>query len=206
MTLFPNRPRPDCRQPDKERDAADHEALKQFDTPPLAGRRRTKQGYIWRGTKMMLGAPFAALSLGQIMQNGRLIRGLVSDLKHGPLPPRAIPISFDGKLDVQATAIAYELSARDLEAHLAKRRGQTATMAYLAFILGCTFVALWFWRLSDLDRTATRLLVGLQFAPFCLVFFLAAFQQAHVNWQLRTGRLGSAGDYLRSPEPFLPRR
>jgi len=47
---------------------------------------------------------------------------------------------------------------------------------------------------------------GLQFAPFCLVFFLAAFQQAHVNWQLRTGRLGSAGEYLRSADPFWPRR
>ena len=206
MTLVPNRQRPDWRQPVEERDAADHEVFEQPDKPPPAGRRRTKQGYVWRGTKMVLGAPIAALSLGQIMQNGRLIRGLVSDIKRGPLPPRTIPITPDGKLDFSATASAYGLSARDLEAHLAKRRGQTATMAYLAFALGCTFVALWFWRLLELDGTAVRLLVGLQFAPFCLVFLLAAFQQAHVNWQLRTGRLGSAGDYLRSPEPFLPRR
>lgn len=206
MTLFPNRQRPDWRKPAEEGEAAEQEGFEQPDKPPAAGRRRTKQGYVWRGTKMVLGAPIAALSLGQIMQNGRLIRGLVSDIKRGPLPPRVIPITPDGKLDFSATAIAYGLSTRDLEAHLAKRRGQTATMAYLAFALGCTFVALWFWRLLELDGTAVRLLVGLQFAPFCLVFFLAAFQQAHVNWQLRTGRLGSAGDYLRSPEPFLPRR
>lgn len=50
------------------------------------------------------------------------------------------------------------------------------------------------------------MLTAMQFAPFCLVFFLAAFRQAHVNWQLRTGVLGSAGDYLRSAEPFFPRR
>jgi hypothetical protein len=155
---------------------------------------------------MVLGAPIAALSLGQIMQNGRLIRGLVSDLKRGPSPPRAITINLDGKLDIPVAALAYGLSEREMEERLSRRRVQTATMAYLAFALGCAFVALWFWRLLELDATGVRLLVGLQFAPFCLVFFLAAFQQAHVNWQLRTGRLGSAGDYLRSPDPFLPRR
>jgi hypothetical protein len=89
---------------------------------------------------------------------------------------------------------------------MAKRRSQTAAFAYAALTMGCLILGTWFWRLLDTDSTAQRVITGLQFAPFCLVFFLAAFQQAHVNWQLRTGLFGSAGDYLRSPEPFLPRR
>lgn len=205
MTLLPDSQQPG-RCPAEAQDAFEHETFEPSHRPSRPGRRRTKRGFIWRGTKMVLGAPIAALSLGQIIQNGRLIRGLISDLKRGPLPLRAVPVDLHGKLDFAATAVAYELSERELEARLARRRGQTATMAYLAFALGCTFIGLWFWRLLELDGTGLRLLAGLQFAPFCLVFFLAAFQQAHVNWQLRTGRLGSAGEYLRSAGPFWPRR
>lgn len=205
MKLFPSSEQPDCR-PAEGRDAVGHETTFQPSASPAdAGRRRSKRGSIWRGTKMVLGAPIAALSLGQIVQNGRLIQGLVSDLRRGPPPLQAAPHDLDGKLDFSATALAYGLSEGELEECLARRRRQTATMAYLAFGLGLTFVGLWFWRLLELGETGQRLLAGLQFAPFCLVFFLAAFQQAHVNWQLRTGRLGSAGDYLRSAEPFLPR-
>ena len=205
MTLLPDSQQPG-RCSAEAQDAFEHETFEPSHSLSRPGRRRTKRGFIWRGTKMVLGAPIAALSLGQIIQNGRLIRGLISDLKRGPLPLRAVPIDLHGKLDFAATAVAYELSERELEARLARRRGQTATMAYLAFALGCTFIGLWFWRLLELDGTGLRLLAGLQFAPFCLVFFLAAFQQAHVNWQLRTGRLGSAGEYLRSADPFWPRR
>jgi hypothetical protein len=205
MTLLPDSQQPG-RRPDEAQDAFEHETFEPSHRPSRPGRRRTKRGLIWRGTKMVLGAPITALSLGQIIQNGRLICGLISDLKRGPLPVQAVPVDLHGKLDFAATAVAYELSERELEARLARRRGQTATMAYLAFALGCTFIGLWFWRLLELDGTGLRLLAGLQFAPFCLVFFLAAFQQAHVNWQLRTGRLGSAGEYLRSADPFWPRR
>jgi hypothetical protein len=44
----------------------------------------------------------------------------------------------------------------------------------------------------------------LEFIPFCAIFFLVAFRNAHVNWQLRIGHLGSPAAYLRSPEPFWP--
>ncbi len=205
MTSFLSRKRSDFRRSAEDGNAVENEAVEHPDRPPQGGRRRTKRGYIWRGTRLVLGAPIAALSLPQILQNGRLIRGLISDLRRGPLPPRAVPIDPDGSLDFSATAVAYGVSEKELGARLARRRVQTATMAYLAFALGCTFIGLWFWRLLELDGTGLRLLVGLQFAPFCLVFFLAAFQQAHINWQLRTGRLGTAGDYLRSPDPFWPR-
>lgn len=204
MKIVPSSEQPD-RRPADSRDGVGHKTSELPASPADTGLRRTKRGFIWRGTKMALGAPIAALSLGQIMQNGRLIRGLVSDLRRGPPPPAVVPRELDGRLDFSATAGAYGLSEWELKEHLDRRRRQTAMMAYLAFGLGLVFVGLWFWRLLELDWTGQRLLAGLQFAPFCLVFFLAAFQQAHVNWQLRTGRLGSAGEYFRSAEPFLPR-
>ena len=174
--------------------------------PAEAERPRSKRGFLWRGTKLAFGGPAKALSLDQIAQSGRFIGSLVSDLKRGPAPAPAIPRQPDGKLDRLATAYAYGLSEAELDERLALRRRQTARMAYLAFGLAWLFLVAWLIRLVSLDGTGQRMLTAVQFTPFCLVFFLAAFRQAHVNWQLRTGVLGSASDYLRSAEPFFPRQ
>ncbi len=175
------------------------------DRPAEARQPRSPRSWIWRGTKLVLGAPLSAFPLGQIIRNGRQIGSLVSDLRQGSEPPRAVPRHRDGKLDKATTAIAYGLSEAELDKRLALRRRQTARMAYFAFGLGWIAVAAWLLRLLHLDWAGQRLMAALQFAPFCLAFFLTAFKQAHVNWQVRTGLLGSAGDYLRSAEPFWPR-
>lgn len=175
------------------------------ETPRAAADSRTVRGRLWRGTKLVLGAPVAAFPLGQIVRNGRLIGGLVSDLRRGPPPPRFVPRRRDGKLDKAATAYALGLTEAQLDAWLARRRRQTAAMAYVAFGLGWVFVLAWLVRVLGLEWTGQRLWAAVQFAPFCSAFFLTAFQQAHANWQIRTGVLGSAGDYLRSDEPFWPR-
>jgi hypothetical protein len=153
----------------------------------------------------VLSAPLSAFPLRQVIRNGRQIGSLVSDLRQGPRPPRAVPQHREGKLDKTATAFVCEVSEAELDKLLSLRRRQTARMAYFAFGLGWISVLAWLLRLLDLDWTGQRLMAALQFAPFCLAFFLTAFKQAHVNWQLRTGLLGSAGDYLRSAEPFWPR-
>ncbi len=175
------------------------------DRPAEARQSRSPRSWIWRGTKLVLGAPLSAFPLGQIMRNGRQLGSLVSHLRQGSKPSRAVLQHREGKLDKAATAFVYELSETELDKLLSLRRRQTSRMAYCAFGLGCISVIAWLLRLLDLDWTGQRLMAALQFAPFCLAFFLTAFKQAHVNWQLRTGLLGSAGDYLRSAEPFWPR-
>ena len=175
------------------------------DRPAEARHPRPRRGWIWRGTKLVLGAPLSAFPLAQIIRNGRQIGSLASDLRQGPRSPQSVPQHRDGKLDKAATANAFGLSEAELEKRLALRRRQTARMAYFAFGLGWMSVAAWLLRLLHLDWMGQRLMAALQFAPFSLAFFLTAFKQAHVNWQIRTGQLGSAGDYLRSAELFWPR-
>ncbi len=153
----------------------------------------------------MLGAPASAFPLGQIVRNGRQLGQIMSDLRRGPKPSRAVPRQQDGTLDRAAMAFISGLSQDELGERLALRRRQTAATAYIALGLGWVFVLAWLVRLLSLDWAGQRLLTALQFAPFCLVFFLTAFKHAHANWQLRTGLLGSAGDYVRSSEPFWPR-
>ncbi len=199
MDLFPDL------NPSERPSRPDTKPGKPDDRPPEARQSRPVRSWIWRGTKLVLGAPLSAFPLRQVIRNGRQIGSLVSDLRQGPRPPRVVPQHREGKLDKAATAFVCELSEAELDKLLGLRRRQTARMAYFAFGLGWIAVAAWLLRLLDLDWTGQRLMAALQFAPFCLAFFLTAFKQAHVNWQLRTGLLGSVGDYLRSAEPFWPR-
>ena len=199
MDLFPDH------NSSERRIQSDIKPGKPNDRPAEARQSRSPRSWIWRGTKLVLGAPLSAFPFGQIVRNGHQIGSLVSDLRQGPRPPQAVPQHRDGVLDKAATAEAFGLSEAELDKRLALRSRQTARMAYFAFGLGWIFVAAWMLRLLHLDWAGQRLMAALQFAPFCLAFFLTAFKQAHVNWQLRTGLLGSAGDYLRSAEPFWPR-
>lgn len=199
MDLFPDLNSSKCpTQPDTKPSNPD-------DRPAEARQPRPPRGWIWRGTKLVLGAPLSAFPLRQIVRNGRQIGSLVSDLRQGPRLPRVVPQHRDGTLDKAATANAFGLSEAELDERLALHRRQTTRIAYFAFGLGWMSVAAWLLRLLHLDWTGQRLMAALQFAPFCLAFFLTAFKQAHLNWQLRTGQLGSAGDYLRSAESFWPR-
>ena len=199
MDLFPNL------DPSDHSTRSDSKPGDPAERPAEATQSRPVRSWIWSGTKLVLGAPLSAFPLRQVIRNGRQIGSFVSDMRQGPRPPRAVPQHRGRKLDKAATAFVCDLSEAELDKLLSQRRLQTARMAYFAFGLGCMSVAAWLLRLLDLDWTGQRLMAALQFAPFCLAFFLTAFKQAHVNWQLRTGLLGSAGDYLRSAEPFWPR-
>jgi len=172
--------------------------------PTEGNQAQSPRGWVWRGAKLVLGAPLSAVPLDQIIRNGRQLGQILSDLRRGPKPPRAVLQRPDGRMDTAAMAFIYGLSESELGEHLARRRRQTAVTAYIAFGLGWVFVGAWLLRLLSLDWTGQRVVTALQFAPFCLMFFLTAFKHAHANWQMRTGLLGSAGDYLRSAEPFWP--
>lgn len=200
MDPFPGRYRPTRPRKGTSRPAG---AAPAEQTP--AERTRRVRRALWTGAKLVVGAPFAAFPLGRIARGGRFIGALASDLRRGASPPRFAPATRGGKLDRAATARAFGLTVAQLDAWLARRRRTTAGVAYLAFTLGCAAVLAWVWRLLHLEWTGQRVWAALQFAPVCLVFFLTAFHQAYLNWQIRTGTLGSAGDYLRSAEPFWPR-
>ena len=159
---------------------------------------------IWRGTWTVIRVPFSTFPIGAIRDNARLIGALVERLRRPADPEPRLFKTEDGRIDLQATSFMLGLSAYAMHDRIAHRRRQTTRLAYLSFGLGWVFVALWIWRGLVSGLGGLHLLGAVQFIPFCAIFFLVAFKNAHANWQLRTGQLGSAGDYLRSPEPFWP--
>ncbi len=168
-------------------------------------------GRTWRGAKaavrMSFSGTFAAFPAAAIRENARVIRLLFNQVRSGPEENNRNR-SFrteNGRIALAATPFNLAMSDATLEMRIRARRRQTALLSYGSFVLGCAFVALWVIRGVTSGLSGPHLLGALQFTPFVAIFFLVAFKNAHINWQLRTGVLGSAADYLRSPEPFLPR-
>ena len=161
-------------------------------------------GSIWRGAKSTAAAPLSTLQIEQIRQNALLIRDLARKLRRRTISDPHVPRTEDGQLDLLGTGFDLGLSPRALQARIASRRRHTARLAYASLMLGCVFVIVWIYHALTSRSGGPRIIGALQFVPFCAIFFLVAFKNAHVNWQLRTGQLGSAIDYLRSPEPFWP--
>ena len=161
-------------------------------------------GFLWRGTKSAVAAPLSTFPVGQIQQNALLIRDLARKLRRRPISDPRVLRTEDGQLDMLGTEFDLGLSPRALQARVASRRRQTARLAYASLMLGCVFLILWIYHALASGSGGPRIIGVLQFVPFCAIFFLVAFKNAHVNWQLRTGQVGSASDYLHSPEQFWP--
>ena len=49
------------------------------------------------------------------------------------------------------------------------------------------------------------MVLSVEFLPFCLLFFLVAFNNALLNFQIRMRRLATWRDYLLTSESFWPR-
>ena len=161
-------------------------------------------GSIWRGARSAAAAPLSTFPIEQIRQNALLIGDLARKLRRRPASDPRVLRTEDGQLDLLGTGFDLGLSPRALQVRIASRRLQTARLAYASLMLGCVFLLLWIYHALTSHSGGPRIIGTLQFVPFCAILFLVAFKNAHVNWQLRTGQLGSAIDYLRSPEPFWP--
>jgi hypothetical protein len=159
----------------------------------------------WRRAKFMAAGPVANVGFEEISEGRRLIGQLWDLLKRGAPTDTQLRIGGDGSIDLMATAFSYGISVEALIARLQFRQKQTARAAYAMFGLGSVSVVLWLYGALHMWMSSARLFSALEFLPFCTLFFLLAFRSAHLNWQLRTRRLGSPAAFLTTTEPFLPR-
>jgi hypothetical protein len=159
----------------------------------------------WRRAKFVAGGPVASVGVKDISDGARLIDNLLAMLRSGPQADVRLKTNEDRSIDLAATAFLYGISVVELERRLRSRQAQTSRAAYAMFGLGSLSLLLWLYGALQMRMSSARLLSAIEFLPFCTAFFLLAFKSAWMNWQIRTRRLASAGAFLRTTEPFLPR-
>jgi hypothetical protein len=167
-------------------------------------RRRSLFGKLFYGTGWLVATPFAWSGANRIKRGWSLIGDLFRLMRAGPAQDKRFKTEGRSAFDLQGTAFSYGIPVRQLEARLAARRLQTARIAYTALALGALFLVGWIWHALSSPWTATRIASALYFLPFCAVFFLVAFYNALLNYQIRSGRLASWREYLATSDGFWP--
>ena len=173
--------------------------------PSEQPKRRSLFGRAKRVSQLLGGTPLPSIGTSEISEGARLIGGLVNLLRRGPGRDPRLRATAAGQLDLDQTAYLHGLSVDQLLERIRDRRGATARAAYTFFALGTLLFLLWVRDALSLRLDGARIVSALEYLPFWLLFYLLSFKAAWTNWQLRTRRLGSPVEYLKTTELFLPR-
>ena len=169
------------------------------------GRRRGVVRSLFRGVKWVAATPVQWLGTKPIREGATLVSGLAGRVRARPNRDPHFRTGDDGRFDRRATAVSYGISERELEGRLRSRQRQTAITAFALFGLGVLFFAAWMLRVLGTASAGARLLLAIDFLPFCLLFVLLGFYQSLVNFQIRIGRSAGWREYLTTQTGFWPR-
>ncbi|HUN38812.1 MAG TPA: hypothetical protein VMU81_00835, partial [Acetobacteraceae bacterium] len=71
--------------------------------------------------------------------------------------------------------------------------------------LACLFLLAWVHAALSTRWTTSRMVLSVEFLPFCVLFFLVGFYNALLNFQIRARRLVTWRAYLLTSASFWPR-
>jgi len=168
---------------------------------------QSKTGFFRKGMRGVhwLGQGFSVfLPWQRIRRSGETIASLYASIRRPPADAYGIVLRDDGRFDLEATAKRYQGSIEDVEYLLRHRREETRKAAYCAFLFGWIAFGGWFYRALTLSWQPSMIIPMFAFFPFCLAFFLVAFRNGLLNYQLRMRRFAGALDYLMAEDGFWP--
>jgi len=194
------RPPPECPPGGFKRPDADERRH----APPVP-KRRSWFGRAFGGVRWLAAAPGEWLGVRVLSRGASFISWLAGPARAAPARDRRFKVEADGEFDLRASAFSYGMSVHALEERLRARRRQTALLAYALFGLALLFLLAWARATLSAPLSASRLMLAFEFLPFGLLFFLMAFYQALVNFQIRVRRTVGWCEYLTTDEKFLPR-
>ena len=169
------------------------------------GRRRGMVRRLFRGVKWVAATPVQWLGMKPIRDGATLVSGLAGRVRARPNRDPRFRTGDDGRFDRRATAFSYGVSEQELEDRLRSRQRQPAIAAFGLFGLGVLFFAAWMLRVLGTAGAGARLLLAIDFLPFCLLFVLLGFCQSLINFQIRIGRSAGWREYLTTEAGFWPR-
>lgn len=172
---------------------------------PGPRKRRSVFGRLFRGVGWLAAAPIDWIGVHRIARSASLIRATVVSLRTRPRGDTRFKTEENGDFDLKTTAFRYRLLIPELQARLSARRRQTKLIAYASVALAWAFLLAWVWQAMSAPLTPARIASALNFLPFCVLFFLVAFYNALLNYQIRTGRMACWREYLLTGKPFWPR-
>jgi hypothetical protein len=172
--------------------------------PPTEKPNKTP-GLFRRGLGFIF-SPRGYVPVKDIRDGGAVIGELIARIRAGKAKGRR-QIRFDetGHFDIAAMAFDAACAPAEIERRMANRRAQTRqwTLGYL--VMGSGLLIFWAAEGTFLSWRSVSLVQSLLFFAVVGCFFLLAFYQALVNWQIRCRRLGSVREFLLTNDSWWPR-
>jgi hypothetical protein len=176
-----------------------------LDKQKAEGDKKSLLGRAWSGVKWIGSGPVRAFPGEEVGAGGRFVGSMIEALRKGETGDRRFCVKEDNCFDLDATAFYRGTTVWQLEKLLKRRQQETARAAYLYFAASWLFFFVWLIRTTTTTPwTSWRIFPVLEFAPFCAFLFLMAFRSALQNYQIRTRRLATAGEYLATQDAFWP--
>lgn len=161
-------------------------------------------GPIRRGSRFLFGSPARAAGLPQIQRSWGAIREMAALIIRGPQADRRVRVKADRELDLYEMAYAMGTTISVVEMRLSARRRQTRLAVYAYLGAAIVLWVSWLYEAITSPGSYARLLTVAGLVAITTCFELGAFYNALVNWQIRTGRLGSAREFLSTTDSWRP--
>jgi hypothetical protein len=157
-----------------------------------------------RGARWLVGGGSDWAGVKSVRRGAALIADLAPVSRSDTSARERVFVDEDRTLDLRATAFSQGMTEGALLHRLDERRRQTAGIAYGTFTLACLFLIGWLHAALYTPLALSRMMMTVDFLPFCALFFLIAFYNALINFQIRSGRRASWREYLLADCGFLP--
>ena len=158
----------------------------------------------WRGLQFLIGLLIACSSARHIAANGRLIQALARGCEVGLRCGSQVHLLDGRRLDVVAMAITARVEPGEIERRLANRRRQAGRDAKWCLLGAIWFLALWFYEMLRSPTGFASLGYSMATIGTFVAFALMAFYNAMVNWQIRTHRLGTVSEFMKTRDGWWP--
>lgn len=170
--------------------------------PPDVRPPRRRRG-LWRALGFLVGGPIAAFGVGNVVEGAHTIGSLAGKIKAQSNRPSSVRLNDAGFFDLPETAARNNTDVHYLQTLLRYRRAQTARATKTYLIGGCGFLAFWVYSgLIAPGGASTAYILAL--IALAALFFIGAFYNALIDWQVRTNRPGSFQEFLATSETWWP--
>ncbi|OYV51272.1 MAG: hypothetical protein B7Y73_00120 [Acidocella sp. 35-58-6] len=175
--------------------------------PKVSSRRKKRPfiGRVMRPVGWLAGGPADWFGRRSVWSGAGLIGKLWHQTRTAPKRDTRFKVDDSGGFDLKATAFSYGISTEALEQRLEQRRRMTFTVSYGALVIAVLSVIFWIHSAIDQPYTLVRMLMACEFLPFLTLFFLVAFYNALLNFQIRVRRSAGWREFLSTEEGFFPR-
>ncbi|KXV20690.1 hypothetical protein [Gluconobacter oxydans] len=159
-----------------------------------------------RAVRLVVGSPATAVGASGIRQGFGLLQMLWGVVRRKPRASDGFVLDDRGRIDVAATASAFEVSLEAVEIYLQDQQNTAYRHAWIATLLGSVLLSAWIFIGFFGTWRSQSVVTAIEMIPFWCALGLYILQKGWMNWQLRRRQHAGFMEYVRDADSLWPRK